>query len=339
MHAASDTTYQKNLSLSLLPIIFSSPDTDWAFGILPQAVFRMPETERQSRIFVAAYYTLEKQYAISTVGSLWFNGNRDNLDIEAAIKYWPTDFYGLSARSMNVEGISYVESVSSVEISASRQFGPRIRLGVSGGIRKMDIRSKDENEPLDLGSVQGQEGGWIVSLGPSVGIDSRNHVYFPTRGWLVDVSMMLNGYVLGGDHDFLALRADVRTYRILFGSHVLAAQAILDFKSVDVPFWAMTGIGSVVRGYSSFRFVDRHMAALQLEYRIVPVVWRVGLTAFAGIGTVADSIDELPRGQIRWAAGFGLRIAFMRDAKINIRWDFGFGPGSSGDYLDMAEAF
>ena len=334
----SDTTL-KNLSWSLIPIIFTSPDTDWAFGVLPQLVFRLPRTQRQSRVAIDAYYTLNKQYAVSTRGSFWFNGNRDHVNVDAAIKYWPTNFYGLSARNMDIEGTKYVESVSSLSVSGSRQFGPRFRLGLNGGIRKVDLRSEDSSDPPNLGSVQGHDGGWIVSMGPSIGLDSRNHVFYPTMGWFANVSLTLNGYALGGDYDFLAMRTDVRAYKGLSKNHVLAGQVILDFKSANVPFWGMKGIGSVLRGYSSSRFLDQHLAAFQLEYRFIPIFWRVGLTAFAGVGTVADRINELPDGHFRWAAGIGFRFMFLRNALINIRWDFGFGQDSSGDYLDMSEAF
>ncbi len=338
----ADTTEAKPLSWSLLPIVFSSPDTDWAFGLLPQVVFRMPETERQSRVFVAAYYTQKGQYAISTVGSVWFNQDRDHVELVAETTYWPTTFYGFSSGDPgpDFESADYTERKFSAAVSASRQFGQTFRIGLKGGVRKTEVLDFSLGiESLLPIHTPGEEGGWVVGLGPSIGLDSRDQVFYPMSGWYVEFAALVHGDLLGGDYDYLTVQGDVRTYRRLSGNHVIAAQALFDLKSEDVPFWGMNGIGNVVRGFSSMQFLDRQLVAGQVEYRIHPLFWRIGLAAFVGAGVVARHVDDLPSGRIRWAAGLGLRIAFMQDAKINIRWDFGWGEGTSGDYLDMGEAF
>ncbi len=336
--AVEDSARAGRLSWSLIPIVFSSPDTDWGFGLLPQVVFTLPETDRQSRVFVAGFYTLEDQYAISAAGSVWLNGGRDNLEAGVETKYWPTDFYGLSAPNADVNGVDYTENVTAAELSYSRDYGG-IRLGLSGQVQRNSLDWLDETERPGAEEVVGVDGGWLISAGPSIGVDSRDHVFYPHEGWYANLSTTLTGHVLGGDFEYVSARADVRTYRGVFSHHVLAAQAIVQVNSSGVPFWKMNGVGSVVRGYPSMRFLDRQMVAFQVEYRVVPIVWRIGLCAFGGVGTVARRVDDLLDGRWRAAGGLGLRWVLMRGARIHIRWDFGFGSGSSGDYLDMPEAF
>ena len=101
----------------------------------------------------------------------------------------------------------------------------------------------------------------------------------------------------------------------------------------------LPGVGRELRGYSSVRFVDRSVVALQAEYRIVPVWWRLGLTLFGGVAEIADTLDSFSFREPKWAVGVGIRFLLFRVEKITIRQDFGFGRDSSGDYLDLNEAF
>jgi hypothetical protein len=81
------------------------------------------------------------------------------------------------------------------------------------------------------------------------------------------------------------------------------------------------------------------MIALQAEYRWVPVFWRLGLAAFAGIGDVADRVGHFDLGNFKYSYGLGLRFVFDAKQRLNIRLDFGFGKGTSGVYFTAAEAF
>jgi hypothetical protein len=107
----------------------------------------------------------------------------------------------------------------------------------------------------------------------------------------------------------------------------------------NAPFQLMPGVGSVLRGYSTARYVGADLVALQAEYRVVPLFWRLGLVGFLGAAQVAPSISEFSLAEVKYMIGVGARVQLSRRDAINIRWDFGFGLKSSGDYLDLGEAF
>ncbi len=132
---------------------------------------------------------------------------------------------------------------------------------------------------------------------------------------------------------------DLRRYFSVADRHVVALQAAAAVTTGNPPFRILPGVGSELRGYSSVRFVDRCLLAVQAEYRIVPVWWRLGLAIFGGVADVADSVGSFDFSEPKWAVGFGIRFLLYRDEKITIRQDFGFGRDSSGDYLDLNEAF
>jgi hypothetical protein len=131
----------------------------------------------------------------------------------------------------------------------------------------------------------------------------------------------------------------MRWYRTVVATHVLALQASFTVTDGAPPFRMLPGVGNVIRGYASTRYIDNNRIGVQAEYRAVPVWWRLGFVAFAGVGEVAHRLRDFRLNDPKVAVGFGLRFLLFSKEKITIRQDFGFGKGSSGDYLDLNEAF
>jgi hypothetical protein len=78
--------------------------------------------------------------------------------------------------------------------------------------------------------------------------------------------------------------------------------------------------------------------ALEVEYRY-PLIWRFSGVAFAGLGAIAGAVDELVGVPLRPAGGVGLRFAINQRERLNLRLDFGIGPGTYGFYFMVGEAF
>jgi hypothetical protein len=132
---------------------------------------------------------------------------------------------------------------------------------------------------------------------------------------------------------------DFRRYIQLFRSNVLALHAVGVRTGGSVPLRMLPSAGSTLRGYSTVRNIDRNMVALQAEYRVVPAAWRFGFVVFAGAGEVFHQPADIRLSRVKYSAGIGIRYVFSRQEKINIRFDYGLGRGSSGDYIDLTEAF
>jgi outer membrane translocation and assembly module TamA len=93
-----------------------------------------------------------------------------------------------------------------------------------------------------------------------------------------------------------------------------------------------------MRGYYAGRFRDKNLLVFQAEYRL-PLVWRLGLVGFAGLGNVAGKFSQLNLDSLKPSYGVGLRFLFDKKEKIRIRMDIGFGKGTSGFYFSIFEAF
>jgi hypothetical protein len=84
------------------------------------------------------------------------------------------------------------------------------------------------------------------------------------------------------------------------------------------------GTLATLRGFTNYRFRDRHLLLLQAEYRI-PVWGPIDLSIFGDAGKVASSRDDLDLDGLRRDMGAGLSI--MRGPDTAVRFDVGFGGG------------
>ena len=128
-------------------------------------------------------------------------------------------------------------------------------------------------------------------------------------------------------------------YLTMHKNQVLAIQGVGIAAFGKVPFRFFPSIGNTLRGYSSTRYIDKYLFATRLEYRFVPVIWRLGFTVFAGIGDVFSTPGDLAWNRLKYTVGLGLRFVFSRKEKLNVRMDYGFGKNSSGNYIDIMEAY
>jgi hypothetical protein len=101
----------------------------------------------------------------------------------------------------------------------------------------------------------------------------------------------------------------------------------------------MLGGESGLRGYYLGRYRDNGLVCVQVEYRWVPVFWRLGLAGFVGLGEVADRPDHFTVEGLKPAGGLGLRLVPDAAARLHVRLDFAFGERSSGIYQTAGEAF
>ena len=101
-----------------------------------------------------------------------------------------------------------------------------------------------------------------------------------------------------------------------------------------VPYFLMPslGSGSSLRGYSSWRFRDRHSMLFSGEYRWTPSRLALDAAIFYDAGTVADRFDALSIGSMKSDFGFGLRFHSLVATPLRIE----LAKGSEGLRLVFA---
>lgn len=335
----TDSTRQNRARLMLLPIIFKSPDTGLAAGVLPQLVFRSSSTGNPSRIRMDSYYTQNRQYHLLLRSTYWFADNNRNLTGKVSLKEWPTSFYGIGKHASSGSQEKFTETLYEASVEATGRIAPGLFAGAGYGMRYGKLAVDDTDGALFSGSIPGSGTTFISGVHGVLRFDTRDNHFFPTSGSLHRVELFGAMKPLGSDYGFTRLTVDLRRYFSFHPAHALAVQAIGIATGGTVPFRMLPSAGSTLRGYSTVRHIDRNLVALQLEYRVVPVAWRLGMVAFGGVGEVFDRPADIQLNKLKFAAGIGLRYQFSRPEKINIRFDYGLGRDSSGDYIDLNEAF
>ena len=121
---------------------------------------------------------------------------------------------------------------------------------------------------------------------------------------------------------------------------VLAFQFMMHFSHGDTPLHELGRLGGneSLRGYFEGRYSERNLFVTQVEWRQkISRLW--GITAFAGLGGVAPTIDQFDIMSLRPAVGVGVRFLIDTEEDLNLRLDFGGGQEKISYYFKIAEAF
>jgi hypothetical protein len=333
----------------VLPMAYYTPETSLAGGIggilaWRSAASSAPARPRPSSILFSAVYTLNDQFTIQAKPEIYSKGEDWVVTGSAEWSRYPNRFFGLGNDAPEAAGeiVTPIQVLAEFQVQRRIAPGSRIYAGLMGVFESYRFLDFEPGGILASGSLRGAEGGILAGLGLVAKTDSRDNVFFPTRGRFWQISAVFHDPVVGSAYRFSKIKADLRSYTSLTGAAapiVLGFQMKLEAASGDVPFMALPKLGSdsLMRGYLTGRYRDRLFAGLQGEARI-PLSGRFGADVFAGLGQVAARPGALSLGGFKPSVGGGLRYRISGEGNT-LRVDFGFGRGSSGFYLTANEAF
>lgn len=336
---------EKNFSITPLPVIYYAPETRLGLGAAAALVFRFNKWDtlsRKSNIQPYFIYTINRQILSSIGYTLFFNKEKYRTEGEVAYYYFPEFYYGIGNNlpAENQELVSYRW------FRVYNKTARLIREGLFAGLAYEYVNMyRVERVPgglLETTHPTGYDGSVVSGIGPAITYDTRDNVLNATKGWYADFSALFYGNATGSSNEFEKIKIDVRKFHTLWPKlhHVLAFQAVGTFVPGDAPYKHLAQLGGdvIMRGYYSGRYRDRYLIAIQAEYRIP--IWRfIGAVAFVGAGSVADNMGQFGSNRVWPSYGAGLRIKVSKKDNINIRLDYGWGNGSEGLYINIAEAF
>ncbi len=325
------------------PILYYTPETRLAFGAATGYVFRtdrcLGET-RPSTLSPLFIYTLEKQVIAQLTGDIFFKDNNYHLKAMARFKKFPSKFYGTGNRTREEDEELFTSRDLELFLGFYKKIAPGFFAGVEYAYYNWDVTETEGGGRLETGGITGSGGGLVSGAGVVLRRDTRDNVFAPLRGDLMEFNTRFHPRFLGGDFAFTTITLDLRKYIPLFSKHVLALRGRLQTHSGTVPFMHLSKLGGpyLLRGYYEGRYRDKNLLAFQAEYRM-PLFWRLGMAAFVSAGQVADRFKNLDPGNLKATYGFGVRYALDKKKRIFLRCDVGFGQGSSGVYFSIFEAF
>jgi hypothetical protein len=354
-------TSKKSRNLAILPLIFYTPETSWAFGAGGTYSFRFkdePENSRPSQFVSGISYTLEKQFLSYLSFQLFKNDEQYKIYGEVGYYRYFFYFYGIGNNEdyfYNDTTLAYQEAYNvnfpRVKLNALREVSPNLYIGVQSWFDKQDIFKTDTSAfgRLQDKTITGSEGGIIAQLGVVGNYDSRNNVFYPTDGYLIEILATFNNKALGSMFNFQRYSIDAAKYFTVKDKHTIAVNVVGDFIFGNPPFFQMAELGGTkrMRGYYQGRYRDRNAVILQAEYR-VPILENVitsgffkdrfKVVVFGSYGGIAPKALDFDLQNFKYAYGAGLRFR-LTNAGINLRLDYGRTPVGGNFYVTFNEAF
>jgi len=339
---AKETTKKKS-RIIFSPLVFYTPETRIAFGAAGSLIFRPSASKKKTRpssISPLIIYTQEKQFKAILSTRIYFKNNDHRLETEVKFEKYPNKFYGIGPDTLESDEEAYTPRSVGFQVSFYKKLFEGFDIGLGYHFLDWRITKTIPGGQLAKGNIYGSENGTISGIRFILERDSRDHIFSPRKGELYKFDARFYLKFLGSTFDYNSFTIDLRKYFKLFSNHVFAVQSLLKIQGGTVPFLQLAQIGGqyIMRGYYQGRYRDKNLLAIQAEYR-APLIWRFGLVGFAGVANVSGKFNRLNLGDLKSSYGIGLRYLFSRNEKIQIRFDIGFGEGTSGFYASIYEAF
>lgn len=340
--ALSDTTRETHRGIQFipLPVVFYTPETHIAYGVLGVCLFKTDSTARTSNIDFAIIHTQNAQTVIEPAYTIFTK--QEKYLIRGMLLYtkFPELYYGIGPGTTSDQE----ELISYKSLRAYNRFLRKVKPGWFVGVQQQYFKTFDVNRSSDRAlptqTLIGGLGSVVNGVGLASVVDTRNNIYSPVRGWYADVSVMEYSQLLGSQFEFTNYLVDIRHYKSLSPNTVLAGQFYLNLNVGEVPFKQAATLGgsSLLRGYYNGRYRDNNAVIVQAELR-QHLFGRVGGAVFVGVGDVAHTPSSFDFLDLKPTGGAGLRYLISRKEHLNIRFDAAVGRNTHGFYVNISEAF
>lgn len=336
-----DTSTTKRYSFVPLPLIYFTPETRWGFGVGAFLSFRFKDqavTTPPSQMQIGFAYTLEKQILSYLPFQLFLKDGRLKLYGELGYYRYVYRYFGNGSESLEADEEIYEVDFPRVRMNALYRVHPKVFTGVRYFMDDFKIRQVEEGGILATQDILGNNGGLVSGFGVVANYDSRDDIFYPNRGSIIEVSLLANSRSFGSDFEYQKIFLDASRYFNLGKKNIIALNIYSETTFGDAPFNQLSLLGGTkrMRGYLEGRFRDDHFLTFQSEYRF-PIFWRIKGAVFGSVGSVGSQADGFQRAFFTYGAG--IRIGISKIEKINLRLDFGLGKDTSGFYLTFGEAF
>ena len=339
-----DSTKKKS-SVAVFPAISFAPETNLQFGVAAVLVLKVNKENpsaylRQSTLSPFFLYTLKNQI-ISAINLTYFTPNGKLLDGSVRYLNFPDAYFGIGNDNDPDVFEVYTNTFLQLRGAYLKSTSAKTFLGIGWDAQFNDVRRIVPDGRLESDNVAGIDGGFLLGLGPAMRYDTRNNTIYPSKGYFVTLSAL---FTYLGDFSYTNYSIDARKYISLWNEdNILAFQLFSGMNTgANIPFYKLPQLGGDdrLRGISNASlYRDRQMVYFQAEYRI-PLFWRFGMVAFAGVGDVAGGFGDFNVSEFKYVFGMGGRMAVISEDKLNLRLDLGVARGGQiGIYAGISEAF
>lgn len=248
------------------------------------------------------------------------------------------DFFGLGAGSRREDHVTY--GLRNTLVGASGGVRPRPWLSLGGGIDRLDPNIDSGNGPRVLTDLFSPEVVPGLALQPTflryeafADLNYREPRGNPRRGGRYAVTYQRFDDRNADSYGFSRVEVDFQQYLpLLRDRRVLAFHAFTSLSDADegqqVPFYLQRSLGGPddLRGFRRFRFRDRNVLLMQVEYRW-EIFTAVDGALFYDAGKVAARREDLNLRDLESDYGIGFRFGTSNGVFLRIEGAFGSSDG------------
>ena len=337
-----DSLIQSRIKTHFYPYLFYTPETHLAFGAAAISYFRSSSdtSSKPSQITLSGYYSTRKQYIVTFTPEIYLQNDNYFIPMDLHFGDFADKFWGIGNKTPDFPNPDYRIRSYGIKIAIKPKIKSNFKAGVIIELKNANIVDKKSNPYLISNSARGSNGGMTFGSGMGVSLDSRDNIFYPSRGSFYELNILIFSRMWGSEFDFNRYILNLRQYLSITRNYLLAIQFYGNFVGGYPPFYELPALGgqNLIRGYFLGRYRDKQYVLTQAEYR-TSLLWRIGLVGFAGVGDVTDRLELIQLSELKYSVGAGLRFALDVEEKLNVRIDFGIGKNSSGIYFAIEEAF
>lgn len=297
----------------------------------------------RSIIQTMAVYSEKKQFSLRLLSKLYFPGNIYNLETNLKYKYWPSSYYGIGNAIDPDVYEHYTPKEYNVDLDFNRKISAIHFTALLYRYSNLEIDKSEEDGILITETIPGSETYTVSGLGLRGGIDTRDLINYPSKGFYTSISSIIYDEFIGSDYNFVLNTIDLRTFFSIDEKQIIAGQILTNYINGTAPFNELSQLSDGLRTVSSDQYLDNLMLSTRLEYRVFPwekkYIDRIGLVAFAGIGNVYNKIADISTENLNYNYGGGLRISLFTEDKFNLRIDYGFNRNRGSISIGAGEEF
>jgi hypothetical protein len=325
-----------------IPIIFYTPENHLGLGAGTFTTWTMRDApvHRPSYLTLAGIYTTRQQAVASLRYEL--RGPFERLVLTQDVRYidWPDRFFGVGNATKAGDRENFTDRYFQIETQYLLRVWRRLFLGLHQIVRQSETRNLPESPRwLDSRRLYGVGALFWSGLGLTSIVDSRDSVFWPTRGQYLSLSTMLYDPVFGSSFRAGRVQGDFRQYQRLFRHHILVFRGVMQVVGGRVPFQLLPQLGGsdLFRGWYFGRLRDRKLLATEVESR-QEIGRRWAVVGFGSLAKVGSKWEMLWHNSWHGAIGGGFRYAIKKGERAHVRLDFAYGDGFNV-YLQFREAF
>lgn len=337
-HTDQDSTRYRRAFVAF-PLGYYSPETRIGIGAAGAINFKMNRLDSispSSQITFGIGTTQNKQSSFSLPFALYWKQRLHTITGEFSFNDYSYYYYGIGGGNESGAKAKYNVQFPLFRVNYLRKLKKHVFIGMRWWYEDYRISTFEKNNAI-ADSFPGVNGGVTSGPGLVMLFDSRDNVYYSKKGMYLEVVLHNQLDAWGSDFAYNRLRFDLRYFHPVNQRWTIASNIFCDFISGDVPFSQMASLGSGRRGRGFYqgRFRDKNMILYQGEMRgTLDKSWAV--TAFWNYAVLSNTVDNFSLKNDHASIGFGLRYAFDKSNRSNLRLDFAW-PVFSESYVHDTE--